>query len=120
MTARHRLAGGSFLRFCSGWRLPPPELLPELSQRSVVCTARETAMNRWIFAVGLLVTGLAVSTAAGADYALVQFGDGYCRIWWDSAGTPWGNDWTKVALGLPDHEAADAALSSAIAQGVCR
>lgn len=46
--------------------------------------------------------------------------DGYCRIWWDSAGTPWGADWTKVALGLPDHEAADAALSSAIAQGVCR
>lgn len=77
-------------------------------------------MKRWVFAVGLLVAGLAASTPARADFALVQFADGYCRIWWDSASTPWGDNWTKVAVGLPDHEAAQAALDSAIAQGVCR
>lgn len=77
-------------------------------------------MKRWVFAVGLLVAGLAASTPARADFALVQFADGYCRIWWDSASTPWGDNWTKVAVGLPDHEAAQAALDSAIAHGICR
>ena len=57
---------------------------------------------------------------ARADYAVVQFGDGYCRIWWDSADTPWGVGWTKLVIGLPDHFAARAALDSEIAQGACR
>jgi len=50
---------------------------------------------------------------------VVQFGDGYCRIWWHSADTPWGVGWTKLVIGLPDHFAASAALDSEIAQGVC-
>jgi hypothetical protein len=60
-----------------------------------------------------------VSSAARADYAVVQFGDGYCRIWSGSADTPWGVGWTKLAVGLPDHFAARAALDDALAQGVC-
>ncbi len=76
-------------------------------------------MKRLIFAVAMLAFGLAV-TPARADYALVRFGDGWGRIWWDSAGTPWGVGWTKIAVGMPDWLTASAALSNARAQGVCR
>jgi hypothetical protein len=50
----------------------------------------------------------------------VRFEDGWCRIWWDSAGTPWGAGWTKIAIGMPDWLIASAALSAARSQGVCR
>ena len=77
-------------------------------------------MKQLALAVGLLSLALAAASSARADdYAVVQFGDGYCRIWWDSAGTPWGVGWTKIAVGLPDHFAARAALDIAIAQRIC-
>ena len=68
----------------------------------------------------LLALGFAASTPARADYALVKFESGYCRIWWDSAGNPFGVAWIKVAVGLPDYEAAVLALNMAVGQGVCR
>jgi hypothetical protein len=77
-------------------------------------------MKTLVFVAALLGVGLAASTPARADFALVQFGDGYCRIWWDSADTPWGSSWTKIAVGLPDYAAARAALDNATAQSVCR
>ncbi len=77
-------------------------------------------MKRLALAVGLLAIGFVVSTPARADFAIVQFGDGYCRIWWDSAGTPWGTRWSKIAVGLPDYDAAQIALDGAIAQSMCR
>ena len=76
-------------------------------------------MKRSAFALAVLAIGLAVSPAR-ADYALVRFEDGWCRIWWDSAGTPWGAGWTKIAIGMPDWLIASAALSTARSQGVCR
>lgn len=76
-------------------------------------------MKPLALAFGLFAAICAVSAPARADYAVVQFGDGYCRIWWDSADTPWGAQWTKIAVGLPDHVSAEAALYSAIAQHVC-
>ena len=63
-------------------------------------------MKRLAFAIGVLALGFAASTPARADYALVKFESGYCRIWWDSAGNPFGVGWIKVAVGLPDYEAA--------------
>jgi len=77
-------------------------------------------MKYAIFAIGLFTLALAAAPTARADYSVVQFGDGYCRIWWDSAETPWGTGWTKIAIGLPDHITAQAALDTAIAQHVCR
>jgi len=77
-------------------------------------------MNRLVFAVGLLIVGLAASTVARADFAVVEFSDGFCKIWWDSADNPWGSGWTKIALGLPDYVTAQAALANARAQGPCR
>jgi len=76
-------------------------------------------MKRLASAVGILAIGFSVSPAR-ADYALVRFGDGWCRIWWDSAGTPWGVGWSKIAIGMPDWLTASAALSNARSQGVCR
>jgi hypothetical protein len=46
-------------------------------------------MRRLAFVLGLLVIGFAASPAR-ADFAVVRFQDGWCRVWWDSAGTPWG------------------------------
>ncbi len=77
-------------------------------------------MNRLAFAVCLLIAGLAASTPAHADFAVVRFADGLCKIWWDSADNPWGSGWTKIALGLPDYLTAQAALANARAQGTCR
>jgi len=76
-------------------------------------------MKRLAFAVGISAIGFLVSPAH-ADYALVRFEEGWCRIWWDSAGTPWGVGWTKIAIGMPDWLTASAALSNARSQGVCR
>lgn len=77
-------------------------------------------MKQLALAVGLLAIGFVASTPARADYAVVQFGDGSCRIWWDSLDNPWGARWNKIAIGLPDRSAAQTALDSAYSQGVCQ
>lgn len=71
------------------------------------------------FAVFILAIGFAASAPARADFAVVQFGDGYCRIWHDSGADPWGATWRKIAIGLPTWSAAESALDSARAQDVC-
>jgi len=76
-------------------------------------------MKRLAFAIGLVAIAVA-ATPAKADFALVRFDDGWCRIWWDSAGTPWGAGWTKITIRMPDWLTASAALSSARSQGACR
>jgi hypothetical protein len=83
-------------------------------------------MNRIAFAkrlalsTGALLLALAAASPARADFAVVRFGDGYCRIWWDSAAPPWGVSWSKIALGLPNADVARAVLYNAIAQSICR
>ena len=77
-------------------------------------------MKQLAFAVGLLALGLTAATPARADFAVVKFETGYCQIWWDSADTPWGVGWVKIAVGLPDYNTAWAALASAVAQRICR
>jgi hypothetical protein len=77
-------------------------------------------MKQVIFITMLLAIAVTAATPARADYALVRFEDGWCRIWWDSVGTPWGVGWTKIAVGMPDWLSASAALNNARSQGVCR
>jgi hypothetical protein len=77
-------------------------------------------MKRFAFAIAALAMGIVGSTSGHADFTIVQFQDGWCKIWWDSASTPWGVGWTKIVLGLPDWQVASAALYSARLQGVCR
>jgi len=81
---------------------------------------KERVMKRLALVIGLSAAGIAAATPAHADYALVQFGDGFCRVWWDSAGVPWGVGWTKLSIGFPDYAVALDALDSAIVYGACR
>ena len=76
-------------------------------------------MKRLAFAVGVLALGFAASTPARADFAVVKFELGYCRIWWDSGATPLGAGWTKVAA-APDITAAWAAQDAAVKKGTCK
>jgi hypothetical protein len=77
-------------------------------------------MKRFAFAVAVLALAAVGSTPARADFAIVQLQDGWCKIWWDSASTPWGVGWTKIVVGLPDWLAASAELDVARSQGICR
>jgi hypothetical protein len=76
-------------------------------------------MKRLAFAVGVLALGFAASSPARADYAVVKFESGFCRIWWESATTPWGADWQKIAVAR-DWDGAWAALDNAIKSGWCK
>jgi len=77
-------------------------------------------MKRLTAAACTLALGLMASTAARADFAVIRFADGYCQIWWDSAATPWGVGWSKIAMGLPTNDAARAVLDNAVLQNICR
>jgi hypothetical protein len=76
-------------------------------------------MKQLSFALAVLALSFVSSTPSRADYAVVKFELGYCRIWWDSASNPVGVGWTKIAAGLPTWEAAWSALHSAIAARAC-
>jgi hypothetical protein len=78
----------------------------------------EPTMKHFAFAVGLTALGVAAAAPARADYAVVRFDTGYCQIWWDGGATPWGVNWTKVAM-TPDWASANAALYAAIAARTC-
>jgi hypothetical protein len=77
-------------------------------------------MKRLAFAACLMAASLTMSSLARADYAIVQFSDGFCQVWWDSAGNPWGAGWAKLSIGIPDYDVARATLEGAIMQGTCR
>lgn len=75
-------------------------------------------MKNMAFAVGVLALGFAATTPARADFAVVKFESGFCRVWWDSSATPWGNKWSKIAV-APDFAGAWAALNKAVAAKKC-
>ena len=58
---------------------------------------RELSMKRLVFAVGVLALGFAASTPARADFSVVRFEPGFCRIWWNNGINPVGAGWTRVA-----------------------
>jgi len=76
-------------------------------------------MKKLSFAIAVLALSFVATTPSRADYAVVKFEYGYCRIWWDSAANPVGVGWTKIAAGLPTWEAAMSALYGAIAARTC-
>jgi hypothetical protein len=80
---------------------------------------RELKMKKLSFAIGVLALGFVATTPARADFAVIKFESGYCRIWWDSSMKPYGSGWTVVAQGLPDWNAAWGALNAAIAKKTC-
>ena len=71
------------------------------------------------FAIGVLVLGFAAASPALANYSVVKFEAGYCRIWWDSGATPWGTGWAKIAT-APDFSSAWAAQDALVRNGTCK
>jgi hypothetical protein len=45
-------------------------------------------MKKILFAVGALALGLTATAPAHADFAIVKFNSGYCRIWSDTVVAP--------------------------------
>ena len=45
-------------------------------------------MKKFLFAIGVLVLGLTATAPAHADFAIVKFNSGYCRIYDNTAWAP--------------------------------
>ena len=80
---------------------------------------RELSMRRLVFAVGVLALGFAASTPARADFSVVRFELGFCRIWWNNGINPIGTRWTRVATAA-DFTSAWAAQDAAVKKGKCK
>jgi hypothetical protein len=76
-------------------------------------------MKRLVFAAGVLALGFAAATPARADFAVVKFELGYCRIWWATSAKPWGAGWTVLATAA-DFESAWAAQNHEVQEGKCK
>jgi hypothetical protein len=76
-------------------------------------------MKRLAFAVGVLALGFTAATPARADFAVVKFEFGFCRIYWNTDLKPWGAGWAVVAT-APTWEAAWAAQTAAVKDGKCK
>ncbi len=76
-------------------------------------------MKRMAFAVGVLALSFSASVPARADFAVMKFELGYCRIWWDTGAKPWGTGWTMVAK-APTVDGAWAAQAAAVKKGKCK
>ena len=76
-------------------------------------------MKKLSFAIGMLALGFAAATPVRADYVVVKFNPGYCRVWWDSSMKPYGTGWTVVGKPYGDWASANAALNAAWQHKVC-
>jgi len=45
-------------------------------------------MKRLALAIGFVVLGFSAASPARADFAVVEFNSGYCRVWTDTAAGP--------------------------------
>jgi hypothetical protein len=87
-------------------------------------------MTRLVMIVGLLATiGLAAATPASADFAVVKFRSGFCRVWTNTAFAPpdghflwWHSAWPHHHwyYRLPTWAAAEHKLHQAVFWHRCR
>jgi hypothetical protein len=80
-------------------------------------------MKRLSLVLGAMALALTAASPAQADYSIVRWTYGDCKIWADPPGTgtvPIGSGWAIVAANLPYFEAAKAVLEDLYRQGVCR
>jgi hypothetical protein len=76
-------------------------------------------MKRFVFAVGVLAIGFAASTPARADFTVVKFESGFCRIWRNNSANLMGTGWSRIAT-APDFMAAWAAQDAAVKKSKCK
>jgi len=80
-------------------------------------------MKRLGFAVAILALGFAASTAARADFAVIKFKDGSCRVWNNPAAGPLGTikeDWWWVGKPTKTREAAAKRGAWAVRHHICK
>jgi len=112
-------------------------LLPACRTRSSLCAEREIGLpqerartigkfprrhnrehktKRLVFAIGVLALDFTASAPAHADFSVVRFELGFCRIWWNNGINPIGTGWTRVATAPDFTDAQDAAVK----KGKCK
>jgi hypothetical protein len=74
-------------------------------------------MTRLAFAIGALALAFAASTPARADFAVIRFKDGACRVWALSKVGPGAK---YLAAGLPTWDAAAAKGKWAVKHHRCK
>jgi hypothetical protein len=80
-------------------------------------------MKRLVFAVAVLALGFAASTAARADFAVIKYKDGSCRVWSDTKMAPMGmmkKDWSWVGKPVATREAAAKKGAWAMKHHICK
>lgn len=78
-------------------------------------------MRRVALVVGIVALGLAASTAARADFAVVHFHDGHCTVWSDSKAHPVGEKgWKYHWLHLKSAEMAESKKHYALKHHWCK
>jgi hypothetical protein len=84
------------------------------------------SIKRLAFAVGALALGLTATAPAYADYAVVKFNGGYCRIWTNTVVAPPDGTFVWFVWGyhrynrLPTLAIAEHKLHTVVARGLCR
>lgn len=82
-------------------------------------------MKSLVAAIGVVALGLAASTAARADFAVVKFKSGYCRVWTDVAAGPqdgrylWWRHHHRVHVRLRTWDSAERRVHWAVAHHRC-
>ena len=83
-------------------------------------------MKKILFAIGTLALGLTAAAPAHADYAIVKFNSGYCRIWTNTVVAPPDGTFVWFVWGyhrynrLPTLAIAEHKLHTVVARGLCR
>jgi hypothetical protein len=60
-------------------------------------------MKQLVFAIGLLTLSVTAATQAHADFAVVRFSSGFCRVWTPPAAPPQDFQYLAFRRGSPDH-----------------
>jgi len=60
-------------------------------------------MKQLAFAFGLVALSITAATEAQADFAVVRFGSGYCRVWTPPDAPPQDFQYLAFRRGSPDH-----------------
>ncbi len=82
-------------------------------------------MKKLLFAIGAPALGLTATAPAHADFAIVKFNSGYCRIWNDTAVAPPDGTFVWFVWGyhryysLPTLPIAEHKLAHVVAEQLC-
>jgi hypothetical protein len=78
-------------------------------------------MSRWTLALCAAAIAAAVSTPVRADYHVIRWSWGDCKVWNnDTNRMPAGEGWIVLAWGLMTYDSAWDALNAEIGKGQCR